>query len=58
MSVETKEHLREKIEQSRRRQQQTIDPAATENLKADIEELERRLLLKMAAGPSGNTAPV
>jgi hypothetical protein len=51
MSVEAKETIRDKVAQSRRLLQQTTDPSTAESLRAYIEELERRLLLEMGAGP-------
>jgi hypothetical protein len=47
MSVDTKEQLLEKLEQSRRLLEQAPDPKTTENVRAYIEELEAKLLLMM-----------
>jgi hypothetical protein len=51
MSVEAKETIREKLAQSRRLLQQSTDYATVERLRTYIDELERQLLLEMAAGP-------
>jgi hypothetical protein len=51
MSVEAKETIREKLAQSRRLLQQSTDSATVERLRTYTEELERQLLLEMAAGP-------
>jgi hypothetical protein len=51
MSIEAKETIREKLAQSRRLLQQSTDSATVERLRTYIDELERQLLLEMAAGP-------
>jgi hypothetical protein len=50
MSVETSETIREKLAQTRRLLQQTTDPSTMESLRIFVEDLERRLLLKMGSG--------
>jgi DNA-binding ferritin-like protein len=49
MTVETKEQILEKLEQSRRLLQQSTDPTTTERVRAYIEELETRLLMMMSS---------
>ena len=51
MTVETKEQLLEKLEQSRRLLQEASDPATSQRLRAYIEELEAKHLLIMSQGP-------
>jgi DNA-binding ferritin-like protein len=45
LSVETKEQILEKLEQSRRLLGQAPDPKTTASLRAYIEELEAKLLM-------------
>ncbi len=52
MNVETTERIREKVAQSRRLLKQTTDFPTVEKLRTHIDELERRLLIEMAKGPS------
>ena len=51
MSVETKEELLEKLDQSRRLLRQVPDPETTETVRAYVEELEAKLLMMMSHGP-------
>jgi len=51
MSVETKEQIQEKLDQSRSLLQQAPDPATVDRLRFRIEELEARLLMMMGHGP-------